>query len=88
MLVLFTNRKSYMSFLSLPKSVTLHDLEGSYDPSKRPVSLFQTVVSANYKTGKRTEKVFTARVQKRPIFRPTDLQCCSNGRIEVAPSGE
>ena len=47
-LLLITNRKSYMSFRLVPKSVTLNDLERRNSPNRRVISQTSVAFRADY----------------------------------------
>jgi len=47
-LLLITNRKSYMSFLLVPKSVTLNDLQRRNSPYRRVISPNSVAFGADY----------------------------------------
>ena len=46
--VLITNRKSYMSFRLVPKSVTLNDLDRRNSPNRRVISPTSVAFGADY----------------------------------------
>ena len=48
MLLLITNRKSYMSFRLVPKSVTLNGLERRNGPNRRLISPNSVAFGADY----------------------------------------
>ena len=47
-LLLIANRKSYMSFRLVPKSVTLNDLERRNSPNRREISPTSVAFGADY----------------------------------------